>query len=82
MRRAAGGVHSVSLEKKLVSGHGEARRCRGEAGRGEAKQRGCGGVRERVQQDGVRVRSSSTSSMEVTELQLVRGGIPMLGSTK
>ena len=24
MRRAAGGVHSVSLEKKLVSGHGEA----------------------------------------------------------
>ena len=32
-------------------------------GRSEAKQRGCGGVRERVQQDGVRVRSSSTSSM-------------------
>ena len=42
VRRAAGGVHSVSLEKKLVSGHGEARRCRGEAGRSEAKQRGCG----------------------------------------
>ena len=46
----------MSLEKKLVSGHGEARRGRGEAGRGKAKQRGGGCVCERVQHDGVRVR--------------------------